>query len=77
MTLEQFENRLKTLAACAECDESDELFNEEYKLLLDDVSKTEAPARQAYAARLRRLADIQLAWTMIRYMRFRRIEGMI
>jgi len=75
MTLESFNERLKALAACAESDESDELFNVEYSRLLDDVSKTEVPARQAYVVRMRRLADIQLAWAMSRYLRFRRIEG--
>jgi hypothetical protein len=59
----QFENELKTLSFLCGSHDSDTLFNQEYEGLLEQIKRDpDTTRRQARAARLRQVADAQLAF---------------
>lgn len=78
MKTEEFNTKLKELAMLVESDQSDELFNQEYETLLNEIKKDEpTPERQEMLQRMRTLLHHQAAFLMSLYMRARRIQGMI
>lgn len=78
MKTEVFETRLKELAMLVESIQSDELFNQEYETLLNEIKNDEpTPERQEMIQRMRTLAHHQVAFLMNLYLRAKRIQGMI
>ena len=78
MKTETFETRLKELAMLVESDQSDELFNQEYETLLNEIKKDEATLeRQEMLTRMRTLLNHQAAFLMNLWLRAKRIQGMI
>lgn len=78
METKTFEIRLKELAMLVESDQSDELFNQEYETLLNEIKKDEpTPERQEMLQRMRTLLNHQAAFLMNLYLRARRIQGMV
>ncbi len=74
MKTQDFNDRLRMLSAMTGSGEATELFSIAYEELLGQVKAVEdRQKRQEYAARMRRLLDLQLAYMMNAWLRGQRI----